>query len=186
MKTSPVLSAAPSQPREGPLAVLSALIAYDTLAAEQNAFHVLSNIVADHQHEFDFQARPWRFDLLADPDWRNLAAVEAIDVDLLIISTATAPVLPQSIRTWLTACTARKQNRSGALVALLGPPPGSGPSASDLEFLREAATDAGLEFFAASHRREKCPAADPGMRIPAGGFEMLPRFTPDCHWGINE
>lgn len=187
------------------------VIAYEDLPAGQRAMQIFSNLASDHGNDFILQPQPWRFDLLADPDWAEFAAGDALRADLLVISTSGGSDLPAHVRSWVTACLARKRGGSGAVVALLGTAGNMEDADSErLQFLQSAAEEAGLEFFAPLTRPKGphhstdgstyCPAQSitgslndvrsSAPRHIAEGFHLgLPRTFSQVqyrHWGINE
>jgi hypothetical protein len=136
------------------------MIAYDDVAAGQRAMQIVSNLARDHEGELGLQPQPWRFDLLADPYFREFATADARKADLVIISTGSESDLPAAVRSWMTACLAQKQG-SGAVVALLGTEGHMDTADSPrLQFLQNAAKEAGLEFFAP---QLACPKTSGGM-----------------------
>lgn len=123
-------------------------IAYENMGAGQRAMQVFSNLAQDHQGDFTFWPRPWRFDLLADPYWREAATADARTADLLIIAAGAGPDLPAAVRNWLEQCLAERRN-GGGVVALFGAEGKMDTIDSPrLRFLRQAAEKADLDFFA--------------------------------------
>ena len=171
--------------------VFRVVIAYEDLAAGRQAMRLVSTLANDHQGDFTFMPRLWRFDLLEDPDWRGVAAAEAASTDLLIISTGSASDLPTAIRSWIKSCLARKLDHSGALVALLGTAGRKEHAgSSDVQFLRNSAREAGLEFFAASPHCEEIASIESiqfrAETVTPTLDAILNPYTPNRHWGINE
>jgi len=97
----------------------------------------------------------WNIEALAFPTYREMAAAEAADGDMIIVSIHEAPELPEVFRLWMKRCLDLRKNRPGALVAVLD---------SDLKKpvadagmfseLKEAATVASMDFFATRKAKE--------------------------------
>jgi hypothetical protein len=134
---------------------LRVVIAYDEIGAGRRAMDVLADVAKRLGNDIEFQPLPWSFDLLADLDWREVAASEAINADILIISTSSANPLPPAVGRWAEAAISEKQGTHAAVVALFGSeenPDGLG--SSRLEAIQTAAQRAGLDFFAPTPRRD--------------------------------
>ncbi len=195
---------------------LNVLIAYDDLAAAQRAMRLFARVgrgQIDDLHSDDLLCHPqlWRFDLLADPDWRKCAAEDAERADLIVVAASSPSALPRAVRNWLSACLARKQGAQAAVVALLRTDAHTeAPDCPSLEFLQKAANEAGLEFFVAvrnSDAAQESAAPEPAEAEPAqlGPCESrflaapaIPELRPPSlpppwnlgiayrEWGINE
>ena len=212
MQTGPLLSSRFYTSHEECNEVFNVVIAYDNVAAGQRAMRLLSYLRREHGESIRFQPQPWRFDLLGHPDWRQFAVADALKADLLIISASGGSGLPTAIRSWITACFARKRGANAAVVGLCGSEGKMDDADSPrLQFLQSAAREAGLEFFAplptCQHALTKVQT-EPGQlkdwtggldefRNPAARQQLgevpLPapsqafrQITPYRHWGINE
>jgi hypothetical protein len=166
----------------------SVVIAYENLAAGHRAMRLFADLVEEHRGHLTFRPRPWRFDLLADPEWRQFAAADARRADLLIISTGNDSDLPASVRSWVRLCLARKAG--GGVVALFGTEGQMDTADSPrLQFLKQAAEEAGLDFFAplapeprAEWSRTRATASG---TVQSGAAALHPAAA-NRHWGINE
>jgi hypothetical protein len=167
----------------------SVVIVYENLAAGHRAMRLFTDLVEEHKGNLRFRPKPWRFDLLADPEWRQFAAADARRADLLIISTGNDSDLPASVQSWLRLCLAQKSG-GGGVVALFGTE-GQMDSAESprLRFLKQAAEEAGLDFFAppAPDNGAECRRTRAAMSgaIQAGKGALHPAAA-NRHWGINE
>jgi len=129
------------------------VITYSNLAAGQRAMHLLADVSKALGDDIEFQPLPWSFDLLADVNWRRVAASDAINADLLILATNDARPLPPAIGGWAEKVISRKQGSAAAVVALFGPEENSdGTGSSRLEAIQTAAERAGLDLFAPAPR----------------------------------
>lgn len=169
------------------------VIAYDSVAAGQRAMRLFSYLGREHGDVLKFQTQPWRFDLLADPDWCQFAALDAIKADLLIISASSGSDLPVAVRSWISACLARKRGTHAAVVALFGTEEEMDTAdSSRLQFVRMAAKEAGLDFFAPlADSAGSASSTTAGIQHRAQTVtqtldEILRPTPPRRHWGINE
>lgn len=135
-----------SQDKNHPLRVV---IAYDDLAAGKRAMRVMADLGQGLGDDLDFHPLPWSFDLLGDVDWREVAASDAVNADILIIAMNSAGTLPPAVERWVATTIAQMRGTNAAVVALFGSeenPDGAG--SARLEAIQAAARLAGLEFFA--------------------------------------
>ena len=163
-------------------------ILYDDTPAGHRAMRMVAALNAKlSDAQLPLKPQLWRFDLLQDSEWFALALADAINADMLILSTSNAHGLPTKVESWLKLCIARKRGTNAAIVALLGPDPHLDEQASPrFRVVQGMARNANLDFFA------------PGLRSPAAGLEPLrrelfpvmteafDRMNPSPRWGINE
>jgi hypothetical protein len=161
---------------------LDVLIAYDHLIARQRAMLTFSHLARDLGDEMEMRLRWWRFDMLESPGWRNSTMNDAVDADLLVISASRKETLPVSLQDWLREWVSRKRGDNAAVVALLGQDNEDSPR---LQFVRRAATDAGLAFFAPLPERQLSTGCT-FDRIHRQGQKSLSHISPYAHWGLNE
>jgi len=170
---------------------LRVVIAYNDLSSGKRAMRVMTDLGKAFGDAMEFQPLPWSFDLLADLDWRDVAAHDAVNADILIIATGNTNPLPPVVGRWAEDAIGRKQGTNAAVVALLGPeenPDGAG--SSRLQAIQTAAQRAGLDFFAPApriglnesleriHRRAE-------LSMPVlNDYLQQPLST--SRWGINE
>ncbi len=187
---------------------INVLIAYDDVAAAQRAMRLFARVgrgqTEDLQtEELLCQPQLWRFDLLADSDWGECAAIDALRADLIVVSASSPVALPRPVQSWLSACLARKQGAHAAVVALVQTDTHMEPSdCPSLGFLQAAATEAGLDFFVALPDSNVPPESDglepaeveagprDGRFFSAPTIAELPQpwslGVPYREWGINE
>ena len=134
---------------------ITVVVAYDDLAAGKRAMRVLAEVARAVGDDLEFQPIPWSFNLLADRDWREVAASEMVKADMLIIATSGQRSLPSEVGRWTEAAIQQKRGRPAAVVALFGPEDNPDPAGSPrLEYIQRAAREAGLQFFAPTARSE--------------------------------
>jgi hypothetical protein len=161
---------------------IAVMILYDDLAAAQWAGEVFSSIGESPENNLRFRLQPWRLDFLADPDWADVATAEAAEAELLVVSMSRPSRLPVVIEKWLRAWLNNKHGSDAAVVVLSDKKSGNAlGNATRLEFLRRAATEAGVNFFSVLPPHHEnlpcCPSAPP---------QAFSYQNPYCHWGLNE
>ena len=138
-----------------PIPALRVVIAYNDLSAGKLAMRVMTGLGKNFGDDIQFQPLPWSFDLLADVDWRQVAACDMVKADILIIATSDSSPLPPAVGRWAEAAIHSKQGSAAAVVALFGPEENpNGAGSSRLEAIQRAALMAGLDFFAPEPRHE--------------------------------
>jgi hypothetical protein len=169
--------------------VINIVIAYDTVAAGQRAVRLFSSLDRNQRGIGKFRPQPWRFDLLVDSDCCEFAAEDAMRADVIIVSASRGSDLPAALKTWLRTCLGRRRGTRIALVALMGTEEDmDGANSPRLEFLRNAASEFGFDFFA------PLPAVTAGSaaiaRQPEIPFVAPPQASDQGtlyrHWGIND
>ena len=100
---------------------LKVLIVYNDAAAGRRAMGVLLKLAAHSVERVSIAPTLYRFDLLDDPNWRESAATDAAESDMIILSTSAADELPESINEWVKASLARRNGASTAVLTLFGP-----------------------------------------------------------------
>jgi CheY-like chemotaxis protein len=144
------------------------VIAYDDVPAGQRTMHILDHV--DHAAGGTLKLCPllWRFDILEYPGWRAEATIDTQRANLLIISTSSKGDLPAAVQEWVRLCLNQKQGHDAVVVALLGPADDTdAPDSPRVQFLRNAAEAAGLDFFAPTPHAAKPPPAEASSRGPA-------------------
>ncbi|MBI3418405.1 MAG: hypothetical protein HY043_24205 [Verrucomicrobia bacterium] len=140
---------------------LRVFIAYNDIAAGKHAMQVVTDLGKSSGDDFEFEPLPWSFEELGDVYWREVAARDAAEADILIIATSGLRPLPPAVEQWAETVINRKRGTSAAIVALFGPeedPDGAG--STRLEAIQTAAQQAGLDFFAPTPRHELNQAMD--------------------------
>ena len=102
MQTAPLLAPGNYSNDKEPAKEFTVFIAYDDVNAGQRAGDLFSCVSQQHRDELDFRVQPWRFDLIADPDWGPFATAEALQADLLVVSTSNPSDLSMQVKCWLS------------------------------------------------------------------------------------
>ena len=129
---------------------LRVVIAYNDVAVGKRAMRVLADLGKGLGEDIEFHPLPWSFDLLADMNWREVAAHDAVKADILIIATSSTNPLPSAVERWAKATISQKRGTAAAVVALFGSdenPDGAG--SSRLEAIRDGSSTSGSRLLRA-------------------------------------
>jgi hypothetical protein len=135
---------------------VNVLIAYEDFAAGARAMAMLKRVDVQCGEPGQLIHMMWRFDVLADADFFDLAVREALAADIIVIATREGKRLPQRIRDWIARWLLMKKSRPLALVATLDYPPRKARSSSEgcvLPYLAKLADYGKLQFFANDGRQ---------------------------------
>lgn len=169
------------------------VIAYEDFETGQHARKTYDFLVEHLGEEFCLHNQMWKFDVLAMPKLREMAASDAAAADIVMVAVRGSNELPAEVKEWMELWLSQG-TRAIAVVALFED---SGQSIANLvqDYLAEVARRANVEFFsqpgvwptpARDHDRQ---AGDSRMReekafsLLAGAVQSDPEIR---HWGINE
>jgi hypothetical protein len=170
------------------------VIAYEDFETGKHAKRTYDFLTEHLSNECTFSNQMWKFDVLGIPNLRQMAAQDASQADIVIISCHGDQPLPAEVKAWIELWISG-ENHPVALVALFDE-----TTISNLQvhgttaYLRQVATRVGMEFFAQpsvkSDTNELRLESKPGApAIQASLFPNLPisrRQTSFARWGINE
>lgn len=174
--------------------VFNVVIVYEDFAAGKHAKETFDFLVSNLGHQCRFSNQMWKFDVLALPKLREMAAKDALAADIIIISCHGNHNLSSDVKAWINSWL-YEQNNAIALVALFSDANPNGESQHIRAYLAEVASRAQMEFFA-----QPTPAPvkyveglfesprvmnrdDRTLNALAGGIPLRQTFP---HWGINE
>ena len=174
--------------------VLDVLIIYEDLGTALRAKHSLDRLPTQAGTGPRLNTKLWKVDLLREPLLREQAAIEAIGVDVIILSIHGRSELPVAVREWLHRWLDRKEKRPYAFCVLLDPELAGrwqeSPVAAQVKVVGEVSgVDLFFGFCEASS--SELDAAISAIRerthrsMPMHG-EMLKRPQRHRWWGINE
>lgn len=134
---------------------LRVVIAYNNRTAGFRAMRMMGDLGRSNGNDGDFHPILWPFELLADEDWGQLAADDALRADVLIIATSCENPLPAAVGRWAESTIRRKQGTAAVVVVLFGSEEHpDGRDSSRLKVIQTAARGAGIEFFASATPHE--------------------------------
>jgi len=169
---------------------LNVVIAYEDLDTGKRAMKTYEFMVQQLGDQCIFANQMWKFDVLAVPKLKEMAAKDAAAAEIIIISAHEGRELPPAVKAWIETWVGYK-TQATALVALLGDEAGDNPVRT---YLAEVARRAKIEFFCqpgiwpdASERQPAATHAQPRneqtFAFLANATQEVPAFL---HWGINE
>jgi len=143
---SPYIWTMNSREQSQPLRVL---VAYEDFAAGTRAMAMLNRVESQSGEPGELTHMMWRFDVVADADFFELAVKEALKADIIVIAAREGKGLPQRIKDWIARWLLMKQSRPLALVATLDYRPVKASSeAPVLPYLAKLASFGKMQFFA--------------------------------------
>lgn len=98
--------------------VINVVTAYEDFATGQRAIETYSNLVLRLGHEFQFRTNMWKFEVLQQPKLLEMAVQDALDAQIIIVSTHGESELPQPVQDWIQKWSAQRAGDACALVAL--------------------------------------------------------------------
>ena len=98
---------------------MKVLVAYEDFAAGTRAMAMLKRVGSQCGQQGQLVHIMWRFDVLSDESFFELAVSEALAADIIVIATREGKSLPQRIRVWIARWLLMKNRRPLALVATL-------------------------------------------------------------------
>jgi len=173
---------------------LAVAVVYEDSATRDRAMSLCDHLVHKLWEDIDFEFSWWKCDYLCDAGIAADAAVAAGRADMIIFSGDADRELSPAVKTWTETWAARRENREGALVALVGM--GNGPvqgAGTSHIYLRDVAQRAEMDYLT----NLSDPLSEPvnglvhGMTQRAAPVSsvldrFLLRVSPASHWGINE
>jgi hypothetical protein len=101
---------------------LRVVIAYDDVPAGRQAMSMLNRLVGEGEEPGAVRLFPaiWKFALLDDPEWQEMAMTDVVNAHLLIVATSAPEAVPSVIKGWVRAALAQRDPATAALVTLLG------------------------------------------------------------------
>jgi len=168
--------------------VFNVLIAYDDFEAGKHAKRTYDFLVENLGGDCEFANQMWKFDVLGIPKLHEMAAKDASEADIIIVSCHAAGELSDEFKAWAEIWLGVKC-KAIAMVVLLDCAFGWTAEAQNARaYLAEAARRGGMEFFCEAdgtmHREHSTKLAAPGTFSALVG--AIERETSFSRWGINE
>jgi hypothetical protein len=169
---------------------LNVVIAYEDLETGKRAMKTYEYMVQQLGNECLFTNQMWKFDVLAVPKLKEIAAKDAAAAEIIIVSAHEGRELPADVKSWIGLWLGYKTEAS-ALVGLFS---GQSETHPIRNYLSEIARRAQIEFFCqpsswigAGPTRSTTTLAHPRNEKT---FAFLNTATQEVqsfpHWGINE
>lgn len=125
------------------------VVAYEDFSTGNNALSIVNRLFPGWGQSPSFSTQNvWKFDLLEIAKFRDMAATEAAEADMVVISTHDPKSLPTAVKRWMELWTDKRRENSGALVVLIDGV--KEPGVWDLwaeSYLQMCAARAGMDIF---------------------------------------
>jgi len=169
---------------------LNIVIAYEDLETGRRAMKTYEYMVEQLGGECLFTNQMWKFDVLAVPNLKEIAAKDAAAAEIIIVSAHEGRELPREVKGWIELWLSYK-TQATALVGLFGTESVETPARS---YLEETARRAKIAFFCQpgiwpGSVNEPASAAhiwrqnDKSLSFLSDTMRDAPAIS---HWGINE
>jgi len=152
----------------------------------------LYNHILEVCDESELQLNVWKFELLGMIKFREVAAVEVVHADLVLISVRGDRVLPKEATDWIESWIHLKSTMTSALGLLLDQQFVSHSNAEHTRrYLQELTSEAGIDFITSQSMKVEDSARFEKLfeRSTASSNlleSILQRDRSVDHWGINE
>lgn len=132
----------------GPSSTFNVVIAYEDFETGKHAKHTYDFLVEHLGRESQFTNQMWKFDILRIPKLREIATKDALDADIIIVSSRGDDDLPAPVKSWIESWLT-EPGHALALVALFSGPREEAPARRCIRaYLAAAARRGKMEFFA--------------------------------------
>jgi len=169
---------------------LNVVIAYEDLETGKRALKTYEYLVQQLGQQCLFANQMWKFEVLASPKLKEMAAKDAAGADIIIVAAHDGYELPQDVKSWVDLWLSYNTEAS-ALVGLFDGESAETPVRS---YLSAVASRAGIEFFSQpgiwpgttekSHTATRSTSiGEKTLAFLANATQEVPAFS---HWGINE
>lgn len=168
---------------------LNVVIAYEDLETGKRAIKTYEYMVEQLGSQCLFSNQMWKFDVLAVPKLREIAAKDAAAAELILISAHEGKPLSKDVKAWIDLWLSYNTQAS-ALVGLFGT---EGVESPVRNYLADVAKRAGIEFFCQPGiwpGKAKGQSAARAWKAKENAFTYIPAGIVEgpaiSHWGINE
>jgi len=163
--------------------ILNVVIAYEDLETGKRAMKTYDYMVEHLGDQCLFANQMWKFDVLAVPKLREIAAKDAAAADIILVSAHEGNELSREVQIWIELFLTYR-TRASALVGLFGSESVDCPVR---DYLTRVAKRAKIEFFCQPGlwpgKTGKRESLTPTLSVLANVIREEP---PVSHWGINE
>ena len=177
-----------------PKQTISVVMVYEDYATGLRAKRLYDELCRQLEPDCELNQSMWKFEVLGVPRLGTVAAEEAAEADMIIVSMSGENELPKTVADWLETWLGEKVGQSSALVTLFDETEEEENQCETIQWhLRQVARRGGMSFFSnpagsSDWVREQTPE-----RIRFHGRAASPVCTtsisydpPSRHWGINE
>lgn len=132
-----------------PSSAIHVLLVYEDLATGNRVMRIMDSLSHRLGKAVVVRSDMWKFDVLNCASMGRIAAGDAQEADVIVVSAHGAEVLSDEIRSWFQRSLSNRRKRSGALVALLAHTEEEpGRTDQTMAFLEELAKRSHMDFSA--------------------------------------
>jgi hypothetical protein len=128
---------------------LALLVAFEDSVAGMRVKEFCRDLARNVGQQCQIVEHVWLFSTLRQRELQEIAAEEALQADLIVISALRAEEAPDGVQRWIELWLRQKGSRPEMLVALLDPPYDGAPVATE-EYLQQVAKRGSMEFLVES------------------------------------
>ena len=173
---------------------INVAIVYEDYATGLRAKRLYDTLCRQLEPECEVNQSMWKFEVLSIPHLGAVAAEEAAEADLILISLRGDRDLPHGVKDWMETWAGEKAGQSSALVALFGEIEENESQIDTIQTqLRQVARRSEMSFFAEPAGSPSWDSGHSPDRIRVHSEAMSPVWADVIdndpttrHWGINE
>jgi hypothetical protein len=173
---------------------INVVMVYEDYAGGLRAKRLYDNLCRQLKPECEVNQSMWKFEVLASPRLSEMAAEEAAEADLVILSLRGDVGLPGKVKDWIETWVGEKGSQGSALVVLFDDVEEDRNEIASIQAcLRQLARRGEMSFFAdpaGSSEWDTEPVPERmGVRVEpaaAASASINNSNPPSRHWGINE
>ncbi|MBI5386001.1 MAG: hypothetical protein HZA90_15095 [Verrucomicrobia bacterium] len=128
-------------------AALNVLMVYEDLATGHRVMRVFDALQHRFHKAIQFHTDMWKLDILSCPSMGRMAAQDARDADLILVSVHSPELLPEAVQNWFKHGVAQRGRNHGTLIALLSTNHSETAQVTEpYAFLEHVASEARMDF----------------------------------------
>jgi len=137
---------------------LNAVMAYEETSTAERAKETGDHLMRTLKGHYSLGLQLWKFDVLRNPELRDVAATDAAQADMILIATRGAGELPAGVKAWIEAWIVQKreaQDEQSTLAVLFDAPPDKVgvPALAQFAYLQRAARRGNMDFLVSTFDR---------------------------------
>jgi hypothetical protein len=142
INSTPVNHRSQTKPR------FNVVIVYEDFLTGTRAMAIYESLVRAFSNHYDFSNSAWKFEILRQVSLKKIAAFDAVEADLILISARADSELPREVKAWIHLWLAQTDQVNGALVLLLADADEiDGRISPAYTYLQKVAHQSKLDFF---------------------------------------
>jgi hypothetical protein len=166
-----------------PPELCTVLVLYHDTPSRTRAMTACDYLVSQFWKKIELKFHWWRTDFLGDPDLATIAAQNAIESDILILSVGDRQLESTPLEAWFESWITQRQGREGALLDL------SAEGADPIDYLHEICSRGGFDYLLPASPTEISSSrlrAPQGSPRPAALARQDRQSRPPSRFGLND